>query len=155
MASKARSACATIIQRWPVDPLRPNLPFQRTLAIRVDREFPELSKDGTPISSQPTAAEEEEGQSSWFRSSSKKAKAEAAAAPQVKKSTTPPEIQWASLKPLLDNSFMKAYPVTERITRPQSNPDYYTNLLEELDEAPKRTFLSSYLNSWKGFIRWQ
>lgn len=38
--------------------------------------------------------------------------------------------------------------------QPQSNPKYYTDLIEELDAAPNRSWLGRYLNSFKGMIRW-
>ena len=37
--------------------------------------------------------------------------------------------------------------------RPASNPDYYDNLVKELDEAPNRSRFQSWLNKWKGFLR--
>lgn len=45
------------------------------------------------------------------------------------------------------------YPVSERMLRPASNPSYYTNLMKELEEAPKRSRFGKWLNSWKGFLR--
>lgn len=37
--------------------------------------------------------------------------------------------------------------------RPASNPDYYKKLVDEIDEAPKRSWLGRKINSWKGYIR--
>lgn len=37
--------------------------------------------------------------------------------------------------------------------RPASNPDYYDNLVKELDEAPNRSRFQSWVNKWKGFLR--
>lgn len=45
------------------------------------------------------------------------------------------------------------YPTTEHLTKPASNPSYYEDLMTELQEAPQRSWLSSMLNKWKGFLR--
>lgn len=45
------------------------------------------------------------------------------------------------------------YPVTDHILMPKGQPDYYKKLLEELEVAPKRSWLERQLNSWKGWIR--
>ena len=45
------------------------------------------------------------------------------------------------------------YPISERMLKPASSPAHYDNLIKELDEAPKRSWIKRYLNSWKGFIR--
>ena len=37
--------------------------------------------------------------------------------------------------------------------RPASNPNYYDGLLKELEEAPKRSWLQSVVNRWKGALR--
>lgn len=47
----------------------------------------------------------------------------------------------------------KQYPLSEKMLKPHSNPKYYENLLKELDEAPRRSWLQSKLNKWKGFLR--
>jgi hypothetical protein len=45
------------------------------------------------------------------------------------------------------------YPLSDRIMKPASNPMYYTGLMKELQEAPKRSWLQSTINKWKGFLR--
>ena len=37
--------------------------------------------------------------------------------------------------------------------KPASNPTYYTDLIKELQEAPKRSWFQSMINKWKGFLR--
>ena len=45
------------------------------------------------------------------------------------------------------------YPLSEKMMRPASNPNYYDGLLKELNEAPTRSWLQSTINRWKGFLR--
>ncbi len=49
--------------------------------------------------------------------------------------------------------FEMQFPVSNEFLRPASNPDHYKNLVEELEAAPKRSWLASRLNKWKGFLR--
>lgn len=45
------------------------------------------------------------------------------------------------------------YPLSEKMLKPPSNPEYYERLIKELDEAPRRSWLQSKLARWKGFLR--
>ena len=45
------------------------------------------------------------------------------------------------------------YPLSERMMRPASNPNYYDGLLKELNEAPTRSWFQSMVNRWKGSLR--
>ncbi|KAL8659315.1 MAG: hypothetical protein Q9226_000488 [Calogaya cf. arnoldii] len=54
----------------------------------------------------------------------------------------------------MENRYAKKYPLSDRLLKPLSNPEYYENLVKELEEAPKRSFFARLLNSWKGFVRW-
>ncbi|KAL8846363.1 MAG: hypothetical protein Q9221_008542 [Calogaya cf. arnoldii] len=54
----------------------------------------------------------------------------------------------------MENRYAKKYPLSDRLLKPLSNPEYYGNLVRELEEAPKRSFFARLLNSWKGFVRW-
>ncbi|KAL8679256.1 MAG: hypothetical protein Q9186_004447 [Xanthomendoza sp. 1 TL-2023] len=54
----------------------------------------------------------------------------------------------------LENRYGKKYPLSDRIMKPLSNPEYYEKLEKELEEAPKRSFFGRLINSWKGFVRW-
>lgn len=45
------------------------------------------------------------------------------------------------------------YPLSEKFIKPASNPTYYTDLMKELEEAPKRSWLQSTINKWKGSLR--
>ncbi|KAF2835805.1 hypothetical protein M501DRAFT_1019411 [Patellaria atrata CBS 101060] len=58
-----------------------------------------------------------------------------------------------ALYSLLGNRYSQKYPTTEAFFKPKSSPKHYENLIQELDQAPKRTSFGSWLNKWKGFIR--
>ncbi len=45
------------------------------------------------------------------------------------------------------------FPTTDTILRPKSNPEYYNNLIKELEEAPTRSWLTRVTNRLKGMIR--
>ena len=55
---------------------------------------------------------------------------------------------WARL-----TSIYCQYPLSAKIMKPASNPEYYVNLMKELDEAPKRSWSNSVIARWKGFLR--
>ncbi|RPB05655.1 hypothetical protein L873DRAFT_1661911, partial [Choiromyces venosus 120613-1] len=61
--------------------------------------------------------------------------------------------QLNALSSLLEDRYKKMYPATDHVLMPKSQPDYYRKLLEELEAAPKRSWLERQLNSWKGWIR--
>lgn len=47
------------------------------------------------------------------------------------------------------------YQLSGSLTKPASNPNHYTNLIEEIEKAPTRSWLEATINRWKGFIRFQ
>ena len=47
------------------------------------------------------------------------------------------------------------YPLSGSLLRPTSNPTHYTDLIEELEKAPTRSWWEATLNKWRGFIRLQ
>ena len=47
------------------------------------------------------------------------------------------------------------YPASSRLMNPVSNPTYYTDLMQELDEAPDRGWFARLMAKWKGRIRMQ
>ncbi|KAF3939248.1 hypothetical protein ABW19_dt0203280 [Dactylella cylindrospora] len=125
---------AKIIPQWPKDPLRPEADFPKFLQARLESDF---GNHPIPKLEQPI-----------IKDGSK---------PPIVGPVAPhadPEKQWRVLQSLLSNKYQKKYPV-KKLTEPGFDPQYYQKLITELDEAPKRSWLSSYLNSWKGFIRWQ
>ena len=47
----------------------------------------------------------------------------------------------------------KQYPLSPKMLQPASNPKYYDDLIKELDEAPRRSWLQSKIKKWRGMIR--
>lgn len=45
------------------------------------------------------------------------------------------------------------FPVKDGMFRPKSNPEYYENLIKELEEAPTRSWFSRMAKKWGGMIR--
>jgi len=121
-----------IITRWPVDALRPEVSFQKALQRRIDRRF----------NPQPIAAD---------------------GSKDVKVVQTPPvpvdekaELEQVNvLYSFLENRYMKKYPVSTRFTQPASNPGYYQQLLQEIHDAPQRSWFAALIHKWKGRIRLQ
>ncbi|KAI1424326.1 hypothetical protein F5Y12DRAFT_462390 [Xylaria sp. FL1777] len=60
-----------------------------------------------------------------------------------------------ALYSLLDNRYKKTYPITGSLLQPKSNPTYFTDLLKELEEAPKRSFFQRLLLRITGIVRLQ
>ncbi|KAK3902847.1 hypothetical protein C8A05DRAFT_43800 [Staphylotrichum tortipilum] len=54
---------------------------------------------------------------------------------------------------LLENRYRNKFPTADIILRPKSNPEYYQNLVKELEEAPTRTWLSRISKRLSGMIR--
>ncbi|KAI9816937.1 MAG: hypothetical protein M1826_001709 [Phylliscum demangeonii] len=60
-----------------------------------------------------------------------------------------------ALYSLLEDRYRRKHPVSEAFMKPASNPNHYTALLAELEAAPKRSWLASRLNKWRGFLRFR
>ncbi|KZF24553.1 hypothetical protein L228DRAFT_245517 [Xylona heveae TC161] len=121
-----------ILRRWPKDLLRPEVTFQNAMRKRLEQRFGPSAVAANP---QDKAAE---------------------------KSITPSQLnetaelaQVNALYSLLENRYSKKYPTSPSLMRPASNPGYYEDLIAELEAAPKRSWLASYLNKWKGFLRFK
>ncbi|KAK0516983.1 hypothetical protein JMJ35_000138 [Cladonia borealis] len=122
-----------ILTQWPVDRLRPEVSFQKIIQHRIDTQLkpPTTPPQDNVVSNQaqatiPTSVPfDEQGQLE----------------------------QVNVLYSLLENRYKKKYPLSEKMMRPASNPDYYDKLVKELDEAPNRSRFQSWLNKWKGFLR--
>ncbi|EPS45396.1 hypothetical protein H072_568 [Dactylellina haptotyla CBS 200.50] len=124
-----------IVPLWPKDPMRPQVDFPAFLERRLESDFgdaPQPKVNDWPEindgSKRPIFAYSDEPASF--------------------------EKQWAVLNGLIANKYQKKYPV-KKLTEPGFDPDYYKKLIRELDDAPHRNWLSSYINSWRGFIRWE
>ncbi|KAK4695366.1 cytochrome b pre-mRNA-processing protein 6, partial [Lecanoromycetidae sp. Uapishka_2] len=122
-----------IMNNWPADLLRPEVSFQKTIQKRIDTR---LKASTTPtqdnvvsnqaLASVPTAVPfDEKG-----------------------------ELEQVNvLYSFLENRYTKKYPLSERMMKPVSNPEYYVNLMKELNEAPNRSWFNSVIARWKGFLR--
>ncbi|KAF2814138.1 uncharacterized protein BDZ99DRAFT_459848 [Mytilinidion resinicola] len=54
---------------------------------------------------------------------------------------------------LLENRYMHRNPTSKRLLSPTSNPTYYDDLIAELEQAPKRSWLARRIEGWKRMIR--
>ncbi|KAK4497071.1 hypothetical protein PRZ48_011520 [Zasmidium cellare] len=54
---------------------------------------------------------------------------------------------------LLDNTFSKQFPLQEKLLKPASNPEFYTNLKKELEELPNRSWLSRFAKRLQNMVR--
>ncbi|RPA79787.1 hypothetical protein BJ508DRAFT_363016 [Ascobolus immersus RN42] len=126
-ASALRRGYLRAIEHWPSDPIRPELSFADFLQNRVKTDFG-IAEDGKVDGSvKPVTAVDFNAEDS--------------------------KRQLNAIMTLLDNRYKQKYPVTDHILRPASNPDYYQKLVDEIDEAPKRSWLGRKINAWKGWIR--
>ncbi|KAI1385179.1 uncharacterized protein F4822DRAFT_412275 [Hypoxylon trugodes] len=60
-----------------------------------------------------------------------------------------------ALYSLLDNRYKRKYPITGTLLHPKSNPTYFSNLVQELEEAPNRSSMERLWLRLKGVIRLQ
>ncbi|KAI9680795.1 MAG: hypothetical protein M1817_004235 [Caeruleum heppii] len=119
------------LSRWPKDFLRPEVSFQKAMQRRIDRRF--LGKlDEAANNKEATIVPP-------------------SAAVTVNETTELEQVN--ALYSLLENRYSKKYPVTDSFMHPTSKPSHYDDLLAELDAAPRRSWLASKLNKWKGFLR--
>lgn len=123
-----------ILSLWPKDLLRPNASFARTIERRatpygVKPVSPPLQDSETTVPPPP---------------------------PAPVKSSPPAELpQINALYSLLENRYSKKYPVSPAVFKPSSNPDHYDRLMEEIERAPKKSWLQAKMEEWKMKIRWQ
>ncbi|PWY88491.1 hypothetical protein BO70DRAFT_377968 [Aspergillus heteromorphus CBS 117.55] len=85
--------------------------------------------------------------------------ANAAESQQKQPQQTPPvNISQSSadaLSSLLEDRYARRYPLSPRMRHPASNPDYYDNLLREIDEAPSRDWLGRLRKRLAGVFRFK
>ncbi|KAL9111705.1 MAG: hypothetical protein Q9227_003980 [Pyrenula ochraceoflavens] len=131
----ARKHWARIIQRWPVDRVRPeNVSFQK---IMQDRLKAHPSKP-----SQNAAAKSIEANAALVSATEPRKWDEAKEAKQAN-----------ALYSLLEDRYAHQYPLPDRLRYPDFNPEYYDELCDELEEAPGRTPFERMWLKLKGRIR--
>ncbi|EJT75382.1 hypothetical protein GGTG_05319 [Gaeumannomyces tritici R3-111a-1] len=117
------------LSRWPQDVLRPETQLPRALAPRLERlERLEQQQQGTSHAASASGTAIPTGEVQQLREAN-------------------------ALLALLDNRFKNRYRVREQTFRPRSAPDYYDNLIRELDEAPTRSAWSRWMTRIKGMVR--
>lgn len=127
---------ARIIQKWPVDRVRPNhVSFQKVMQSRIDKiTSPAPANRDTTPNVKANNALVSPVQLPVFD--------EAKELRQVK-----------ALDTLLTNKYANTYPIPKSIRYPQSSPNHYSNVIKELDEAPDRTWAASFMKRVKGALR--
>lgn len=145
-----------ILTQWPVDLLRPEVSFQKAIQRRID----------TRLKPSTTAPED----NVVFN------QAQATVPTKVAFDEKGELEQVNVLYSFLENRYTKTvrircilgggtmdvamtdeyrnqYPLSEKMMRPASNPNYYDGLLKELNEAPTRSWFQSMVIRWKGSLR--
>lgn len=145
-----------LLTQWPVDLLRPEVSFQKAIQRRVD----------TRLKPSTTAPED----NVVFN------QAQATVPTKVAFDEKGELEQVNVLYSFLENRYTKTvrircilgggimdvamtdeyrnqYPLSEKMMRPASNPNYYDGLLKELNEAPTRSWFQSMVIRWKGSLR--
>jgi len=121
------------LAQWPADILRPEVSFQKSMHKRIDQKFllpnrgaqaRAIAKDGPDNNIAPATLDE-----------------------------TAELEQANALYSFLENRYTKKYPLSNRLMKPASNPTYYENLIQELRDAPQRSWIGRMINRWKGFLR--
>ena len=123
-----------IIQRWPVDKVRPEaVSFQTLMKKRIERAT------NPPLNA---VASNTKG-------------TEAAATPEVRPVFNEHrELQQVNaLYSLLENRFATQHPIPEELRYPASRTTHYDDFLRELEEAPSRTKFDSFMQRLKGRFR--
>ncbi|KAF2175064.1 hypothetical protein K469DRAFT_684766 [Zopfia rhizophila CBS 207.26] len=140
---------ARLLSLWPKDPLRPTLPFTKTLERRAARFAPasEASSTQDDKAKAPKANVKAAPQENGARSSSVTAS-----------SMSDPKAELVNINAvysLLENRYSKRYPTSPGLLRPASNPEHYEKLMEEIKRAPTKSWLRAKLDQWKMMIRWK
>ncbi|TDZ59677.1 hypothetical protein CTRI78_v005131 [Colletotrichum trifolii] len=60
-----------------------------------------------------------------------------------------------ALYALADDRFKKQFPLNGELLEPKSQPDYFNNLLSEIEEAPTRGWLQNMSKKLSGMFRLQ
>jgi cytochrome b pre-mRNA-processing protein 6 len=123
-----------IIQRWPIDKVRPeSVSFQKVMQRRLDRlSNPSLNAAATSV----------KGNDALVSSAPPPTLDEQKELKQVN-----------ALYSLLDNRYAAAYVFPERLRHPASRETHYDDVLSEIEAAPGRSKFASMIQRLKGRFR--
>ncbi|KAL5355198.1 hypothetical protein BJX96DRAFT_170442 [Aspergillus floccosus] len=133
-----QSRISHLLAHWPADPVRPasvsvNSYLQARLAevdpTKQSRQLQEQQQQQqrtTAQTTQPSPSPEAQGLS---------------------------ESSLNALSSLLEDRYARRYPLSPRLRRPPSDPDYYDNLIREFEEAPSRDWWGRLGKRVKGLFR--
>ncbi|RKF60151.1 hypothetical protein GcM3_168002 [Golovinomyces cichoracearum] len=115
------------LSQWPRDALRPECQFKDIVRRRVDKMFlsnPHIeSPNSTPGKTRTEINEKKELE------------------------------QVNALYLILENRFSQRYPIKGSMMKPESNPSYYSDLVNELETAPSRGLWDRIVKKCKGMLR--
>ncbi|KXJ89270.1 hypothetical protein Micbo1qcDRAFT_196664 [Microdochium bolleyi] len=145
------------LAQWPKDTVRPQIQFQDILAKRFE----------SPASSSPSSPTTTASGTAAAAPSSTTPKSFTAAASGAT-STPPPSataarqlseqellLQANALYSLLNDRYKRKYPIQHGLLSPRSKPTYFTDLVRELEEGPKRSVFERFVVRMKGLVRYQ
>ncbi|KIY02605.1 uncharacterized protein Z520_01070 [Fonsecaea multimorphosa CBS 102226] len=120
---------ARIIKQWPLDRVRPaHVHFQKVMQSRLQK----LQSPAPAVSP----------------------KSNDALVTPVEPFNEQKEMrQVNALYSLLEDRYAKEYPIPQSVRQPKSNVSHYDDLVKELDEAPGRSWFTSFWNRLKGSVR--
>ncbi|KIW74751.1 hypothetical protein Z517_11521 [Fonsecaea pedrosoi CBS 271.37] len=121
---------ARIIKQWPLDRVRPShVHFQRVMQSRLQK-----LQSGAPAAVS--------------------SKSNDALVTPVEPFNEQKELrQVNALYSLLENRYANEYPIPQAVRHPKTNASHYDDLVRELDEAPGRSWFTSFWNRLKGSVR--
>jgi hypothetical protein len=125
-----QSRISHLLAHWPADPVRPasvsvHSYLQARLA-EVDPTKQSQQQRTTAQTTQPPPSPDAQGLS---------------------------ESSLNALSSLLEDRYARRYPLSPRLRRPPSDPDYYDNLIREFEEAPSRDWWGRLGKRVKGLFR--
>ena len=145
-----------LLTQWPVDLLRPEVSFQKAIQRRIDTRLkpPTTAPEDNVVFNQAQATVP-----------TKVAFDEKGELEQVNVLYSFLENRYTktvriccilgggTMDVAMTDEYPNQYPLSEKMMRPASNPNYYDGLLKELNEAPTRSWFQSMVIRWKGSLR--
>ncbi|KAL4892649.1 hypothetical protein BDV59DRAFT_202397 [Aspergillus ambiguus] len=124
-AQAIQSRISHLLAHWPADPVRPaSVSVHSYLQARLAEVDPSKQSQSTAQTTQQTQSTEGLSDSSLN-----------------------------ALSSLLEDRYARRYPLSPRLRRPPSDPDYYDNLIREFEEAPSRDWWGRLGKRMRGLFR--